>query len=64
MLIIICCRSFILGKVDFIEEVQAGEIPVMTFETPYDSGDGTIDTVSISGLNRAALDAFNYSDDK
>ena len=58
------CHSFLSWQIEFIEEVQAGEIPVMTFETPYDSGDGTIDTVSISGLNQAALRAFSYNDDK
>lgn len=35
-------------QVEFIEEAQAGEIPVMSFETPYDSGDGTLDAVSLS----------------
>ena len=46
--LIIYNAFFLPGQVEFIEEVQDGEIPVMTFQTPYDSDDGTIDTVGIS----------------
>lgn len=60
-LVIITClsvTSYLSRQVEFIEEVQDGEIPVRTFGTPYDSVDSTIDSVSISRSDQAAWSAF------
>ncbi|CAM9670498.1 unnamed protein product [Ascophyllum nodosum] len=37
-------ESISIAEVEFVEEVQPGEIPVMSFDTPDDIGESSIDT--------------------
>ncbi|CAM9670164.1 unnamed protein product [Ascophyllum nodosum] len=51
-------ESISIAEVEFVEEVQATEMPVMSFDTPYDSGDGSTDTVTTD-----AFEWWSESDD-